>query len=86
MHAVALAGYLNSLTDPAHGLPAGWYAAALLLRLVAVAWIARQAWVGTSWGDAAPAGTLWKLPSARPVENSTGGVGSNAYPPVTERP
>lgn len=86
VHAVALAGYLNSLTDPAHGLPAGWYAAALLLRLGAVAWIARQAWVGTSWGDAAPAGTLWKLPSARPVENSTGGVGSNAYPPVTERP
>ena len=86
VHAVAMFGYLDSLADPAHGLPPGWYAAALTLRLLAVGWIARQAWVGASWGDAVPAGTLWKLPSARPVENSTGGVGSNAYPPVTERP
>ena len=73
-------------STPAHGLPPGWYAAALLLRLAAVVWLAREAWVSASWGDAAAAGTLWKLPSARPVENSTGGVGSNAYPPVTERP
>lgn len=86
VHAVAMFGYLNHLTDPSHGLPPGWYSAAVLLRLAAVGWIARQAWVGTSWGDAAAAGTLWKLPSVRPVENSTGGVGSNAYPPVTERP
>lgn len=86
VHAVALFGYLTFRTDPGHGLPPGWYAVALSLRLLAVGWIARQAWVGTSWGDAVPAGTLWKLPSARPVENPTGGVGSNAYPPVTERP
>ena len=86
VHAVALFAYLDSLRDPAHGLPPGWYAAALVLRLVAVAWLARQAWVGTSWGDAVPAGILTRLPSARPVENSTGAVGSNAYPPVTERP
>ena len=86
VHAVAMYGYLDYLVDPAHGLPPGWYAAALLLRLAAVAWLARQAWVGASWGDAAPAGTLWKLPSVRPVENPTGDVGSNAYPPVTERP
>ena len=86
VHAVAMFGYLDYLVDPAHGLPPGWYAAALLLRLAAVGWLARQAWVRASWGDAAPAGTLWKLPSARPVENSTGDVGSNAYPPVTERP
>ena len=86
VHAVAMFGYLNHLLDPAHGLPPGWYAAALLLRLAAVGWLARQAWVRASWGDAAPAGTLWRLPSARPVENSTGDVGSNAYPPVTERP
>ena len=86
VHAVAMFGYLDYLVDPAHGLPPGWYAAALLLRLAAVAWLARQAWVRASWGDAAPAGTLWKLPSVRPVENSTGDVGSNAYPPVTERP
>ena len=86
VHAVAMFGYLDYLVDPAHGLPPGWYAAALLLRLVAVAWLAREAWVRASWGDAAPAGTLWKLPSVRPVENSTADVGSNAYPPVTERP
>jgi hypothetical protein len=86
VHAVALFGYLTFRTDPGHGLPPGWYAVALSLRLLAVAWVARQAWVGTSWGDAVPAGTLWKLPSARPVENPAGGVGSNAYPPVTERP
>ena len=86
VHAVAMFGYLDYLVDPAHGLPPGWYSAALLLRLVAVAWLAREAWVRASWGDAAPAGTLWKLPSVRPVENSTADVGSNAYPPVTERP
>jgi len=86
VHGVAMYGYLIYLTDPSHGLPPGWYSAALLLRLLAVAWIARQAWVGASWGDAGSAGTLWRLPSARPVENPTGGVGSNAYPPVTERP
>ncbi len=86
VHAVAMFGYLDYLVDPAHGLPPGWYAAALLLRLGAVGWLAHQAWVRASWGDAVPAGTLWKLPSARPVENSTGDVGSNAYPPVTERP
>ncbi|MFL6176576.1 MAG: glycosyltransferase 87 family protein [Ornithinibacter sp.] len=86
VHAVAMFGYLDYLVDPAHGLPPGWYAAALLLRLAAVGWLARQAWVRASWGDAAAAGTLWKLPSGRPVENSTGDVGSNAYPPVTERP
>jgi len=86
VHAVAMFGYLDYLVDPAHGLPPGWYAAALLLRLAAVVWLGREAWTRASWGDAATAGTLWKLPSARPVENPTGGVGSNAYPPVTERP
>ncbi len=86
VHAVAMFGFLDHLVDPAHGLPPGWYAAALLLRLAAVGWLARQAWVRASWGDAVPAGTLWKLPSAHPVENPTGDVGSNAYPPVTERP
>ncbi len=86
VHAVAMFGYLDYLVDPAHGLPPGWYAAALLLRLAAVGWLARQTWVRASWGDAASAGTLWKLPSVRPVENPTGDVGSYAYPPVTERP
>ncbi len=86
VHAVAMFGYLDYLLDPAHGLPPGWYSAALLLRLAAVAWLAHQAWEQASWGDAVPAGTLWKLPSVRPVENSPADVGSNAYPPVTERP
>ena len=86
VHAVAMFGYLDYLVDPAHGLPPGWYAAALLLRLAAVAWLARQAWVSASWGDAVPAGTLARLPSQGPVENRGGPGGSNAYPPVTERP
>jgi len=86
VHAVALYGYLDALVDPSHGLPAGWYSVALLLRLAAVGWIALQAWAGASWGDAVPAGRLWQLPSARPVENSTVDVGGSAYPPVTERP
>jgi hypothetical protein len=86
VHAVALFGYLVERTDPAKGLPAGWYSLALLLRLVAVGWVAHQAWVAASWGDAAPAGTLARLPSEGPVENRGGPVGSSAYPPVTERP
>lgn len=86
VHAVALFGHLLERTDPAKGLPPGWYALALALRLIAVGWLARQAWVAASWGDAVPAGTLARLPSERPVENHGGPVGSNAYPPVTERP
>jgi hypothetical protein len=86
VHAVALFGYLVERIDPAKGLPAGWYSLALLLRLVAVGWIAHQAWAAASWGDAAPAGTLARLPSEGPVENRGGPVGSSAYPPVTERP
>ena len=78
VHAVALYGYLITTADPSHGLPAGWYAFALLLRLAAVAWIARQAWVAASWGDAVPAGTLCRLPSGRPVDNSAGAAGSDA--------
>jgi hypothetical protein len=83
--AVALYGHLAAQEDPAKGLPPGWYAMALGLRLVAVGWLARQAWVAASWGDADRPGTLARLPSERPVENH-GPVGSDAYPPVTERP
>ena len=86
VHAVALFGHLVERTDPAKALPAGWYALALGGRLLAVAWVARQAWVAASWEDAVPAGTLARLPSEGPVENRGGPVGSNAYPPVTERP
>ena len=86
VHAVAYYGHLVAEADPAKGLPPGWYAVALSLRLLAVGWVAHQAWVAASWGDAVPAGTLAKLPSERPVENHEGPVGSSAYPPVTERP
>ena len=41
---------------------------------------------GASWVDPEAAGTLAWLPTRRPVENSTGRVGGNAYPPVTEGP
>lgn len=86
VHAVAYHGHLIAEADPAKGLPPGWYALALSLRLLAMGWLAHQAWVAASWGDAAAAGTLVKLPSERPVENHGGPVGSSAYPPVTERP
>ncbi len=109
VHAVALSAYLAAAADPQHGLPAGWYALALSLRLLAVGWVASRAWVaagergpapsggtpgaevrgtadGASWVDAEAAGTLAWLPSRRPVEKSTGRVGGNAYPPVTEGP
>ncbi|GGL39583.1 hypothetical protein H9L10_13390 [Phycicoccus endophyticus] len=44
VHAVALFGWLTSASDPAHGLPAGWYATALALRLLAVGRLAWIAW------------------------------------------
>ena len=108
VHAVALFAFLAAAADPGQGLPAGWYALALVLRLLALGWLAGRAWVagreravarptmsgvspgppagGGSWADAGPAGTLAWLPSRRPVENSPGRVGGNAYPPVTEGP
>lgn len=86
VHAVALATFLAAATDPSKGLPAGWYAVALVLRVAAMVWVARQAWVATSWEHTPAAGTLGRLPIGRPVENHGGPVGSAAYPPVTERP
>jgi hypothetical protein len=109
VHAVALLAYLSSVADPAQGLPAGWYSVALILRLLALGWLAGRVWEACtregslgrpadgavhpsspagrgSWADAGAAGTLSKLPSRRPVENSPGRVGGNAYPPVTEGP
>ena len=51
LHAAALFGHLLERTDPAKGLPAGWYSVALLLRLAAVGWVARQAWVARTHID-----------------------------------
>ena len=84
VHAVALLAYLSAAADPVHGLPAGWYAEALMLRLLALGWLGVRVWA--NWADAGAAGTLAWLPSRRPVENPPGRVGANAYPPVTEGP
>lgn len=44
-HFIALWLYLGGLGEPTKGLPAGWYAVFLVIRLVAIGWLARQAWV-----------------------------------------
>lgn len=85
-HAVALYTWLDAATDPAKGLPAGWYATALSLRLLAVARLAWVVWARASWEVSPPAGTLERLPSERPVDRSRVVVGDDAYPPVTEGP
>lgn len=85
VHAVAWYSWLAARSDPTHGLPAGWYAAALALRLLA---LGRLAWVvtgGVSWEAPPRAGTLERLPS-EPVDEPRADVGGVAYPPVTERP
>lgn len=86
VHLVALASWTDSLTDPAKGLPAGWYATALALRLLAVGRLGWVVWARASWGGAPATGTLSRLPSGRPVDNHDGAQGDTAYPPVTERP
>ncbi|WP_377639430.1 hypothetical protein [Oryzobacter terrae] len=86
VHGIALYAHLAAATDTAKGIPPGWYAIALAVRVGALVWVARQAWTATSWEQALPAGTLARLPSRRPVENHGGAVGSAAYPPVTEGP
>ncbi|KRE63597.1 hypothetical protein ASG78_01495 [Nostocoides sp. Soil756] len=85
-HAVALYTWLDAATDPAKGLPAGWYAAALSLRLMAVGRLAWVVWARASWEGPPPAGTLARLPPERPVDRSRVAVGDDAYPPVTEGP
>jgi hypothetical protein len=44
VHAIAWYAYVAGLTDPGKGLPAGWYATALVLRLVAVGWLGWVVW------------------------------------------
>jgi hypothetical protein len=72
--------FVNGLVEHTKGLPAGWYAVFLLVRLAGIAWLARAA-VPSISGRHAPTGTLDRLPSAcgkpPPV------VGDAAYPPVT---
>lgn len=76
--------HLGGLGDTAKGLPVGWYAVTVLLRLAAVAWVARQAWETAISGQAPRAAILDRLPSACGKLPSP--VGDSAYPPVTERP
>jgi hypothetical protein len=54
VHAVALFGWLAAASDPGHGLPAGWYATALALRLVAIGRIGWVVWARATWGVPAP--------------------------------
>ena len=97
VHLVAFFAWTAAATDPAHGLPAGWYALALGLRLVAVGRLGWVVWSRATWGvlvrrppadwdEPAAPGTLGRLPAGRPVDDPRGAVGDTAYPPVTERP
>lgn len=99
VHAVALSAWLAAATDPAHGLPAGWYATTLALRLVALGRLGWVVWARATWGTGLPdpsprtdwepgraAGRLERLPAGHPVDEPRGAVGDTAYPPVTERP
>ena len=85
VHAAALFGWLAAAEDPTHGLPAGWYATALALRLLALGRLAWVVWARASWGPSTPAGSLVRLPS-EPVDHARADGGRSAYPPVTERP
>jgi hypothetical protein len=49
VHAVAWFTYLDGLVDPSRGLPAGWYAVALVLRLVAVGRLGWVVWSRHVW-------------------------------------
>ena len=88
-HFVALWLYVGGLDQPTKGLPAGWYFCFLVARLLAVCWLARQAWVDAPRisGEDSSTGTLGRLPTAR--DHTCGQlarVGDDAYPPVTEGP
>ncbi|QKE83218.1 hypothetical protein [Arthrobacter sp. NEB 688] len=97
-HAVALFAWTAAAADPGLGLPAGWYATALALRLVALGRLGWVVWARAAWGvgpagppradwDAGPRpGRLERLPAGHPVDEPRGAVGDTAYPPVTERP
>ncbi len=44
IHFVAVWLYIGGQSVPDRGLPAGWYAVALLLRLAAIGWVVSRAW------------------------------------------
>jgi hypothetical protein len=67
VHAVALFAWLAAATDPGHGLPAGWYATALALRLVAIGRIGWVVWARATWGVPAP---RLRRPLEGPVDRS----------------
>ena len=58
VHLVAYYTWVDGLTDPAKGLPAGWYACALALRLLAVGRLGWVVWSRALWGVPAPPAPL----------------------------
>jgi hypothetical protein len=66
VHAVAYFTWLAGQTDPAHGLPAGWYATALSLRLLAVGRLGWVVWSRALWGEDPPARRLAAAPVTHP--------------------
>ncbi|MGG5258988.1 hypothetical protein [Phycicoccus avicenniae] len=74
VHAVALFTWLGAATDPGHGLPAGWYATALALRLVALGRIGWVVWARATWG----------VPASAPTAPSPAGAAASwGHPPTT---
>jgi hypothetical protein len=49
VHLVAYFTWVSSLTDPTHGLPAGWYATALAVRLLAIGRLGWVVWSRALW-------------------------------------
>ncbi len=82
VHSVAYFTWVDGLTDPAKGLPAGWYATALVLRLVAVG---RLGWVVWAARRPAPAAGPWPV---APRAGATGPepVRSRRYPRIGRIP
>jgi hypothetical protein len=77
VHAVAWFTYVDGLTDPAKGLPAGWYAAALGLRLLAVGRLGWVVWARTLWPAApvpvfTPTAPPTPVPGARATADDRG--------------
>ncbi len=71
VHAVAWFTYVDGLTDPAKGLPAGWYATAVVLRLLAVGRLGWVVWARTMWPL-----TLAPAPTPRAQEDPAQSGGS----------
>lgn len=63
VHLVAHYAWLVAATDPAKGLPAGWYATALVLRLLAVGRLAWVVWARSAWDEPAEPRAADPVPS-----------------------